>query len=112
MNRKGQALVEFVLILPVFILILFAIIDFGNLLVSKNQLESTGTDIVRLLLNGDSLDNVSSHFTDVKIQIDAYEQDYQKIIIQQNVKLITPGMERILGNPCVIETERIIPNVE
>ena len=29
MNNKGQALVEFVLILPVFIFILFAVVDFG-----------------------------------------------------------------------------------
>ena len=29
MNNKGQALIEFVLILPVFLFILFAVIDFG-----------------------------------------------------------------------------------
>ena len=53
MNRKGQALVEFVLILPVMILILFTIYDFGNLLVSKNKLENTCTDVARLVRNGE-----------------------------------------------------------
>ena len=40
MNRKGQALVEFVLILPLFIMLLFAIIDFGNILNQKSKLEN------------------------------------------------------------------------
>ena len=31
MNRKGQALIEFVLILPVFLMILFLVIDFGTI---------------------------------------------------------------------------------
>ena len=44
MNRRGQALVEFVLILPVFLLILFTIVDFGNFLSTKNQLETESTD--------------------------------------------------------------------
>ena len=35
MNRKGQALVEFVLILPIFIMILFSIVDFGMIFNKK-----------------------------------------------------------------------------
>ena len=31
MNRKGQALVEFVLIMPVLIFIIFVIVDFGTI---------------------------------------------------------------------------------
>ena len=40
MNRKGQALVEFVLILPIFIMILFSIVDFGMIFNKKNELEN------------------------------------------------------------------------
>ena len=36
MNNRGQTLVEFVLILPVFLLILFYVIDFGRIIYSKN----------------------------------------------------------------------------
>ena len=35
MNNKGQALVEFVLILPVFIFILFAVYDIGMIFNKK-----------------------------------------------------------------------------
>ena len=76
MNRKGQALVEFVLILPVFILILFAIVDFD---------------------------------TDLDITMKEDNQ-YTDITITENVKVITPGLNLILGNPYKITVERVIPN--
>ena len=52
MNRKGQALVEFVLILPIFILILFAVVDFGMILSKKSELENISVDIVSMIKNG------------------------------------------------------------
>ena len=51
MNRKGQALVEFVLILPIFIMILFSIVDFGMIFNKKNELENISIDIMNLLNN-------------------------------------------------------------
>ncbi len=111
-NRKGQALVEFMLILPVFLMILFTIIDFGLLAYSKNRLENESTDMLRLIQNGDNLDNIKTIYPNVEIQISTYEKEYQKIIFEQKVSLITPFLERILGNPCSVQVERIIPNVE
>ena len=58
MNRKGQALVEFVLILPIFILILFAVIDFGMILNKKNELENNSVDIVDMLKSGISVEEI------------------------------------------------------
>ena len=92
MNRKGQALVEFVLILPVFILILFAIVDFGTILSKKNELENDSMDIVSLVKNGTTIEDIN-------------------ITITENVKVITPGLNLILGNPYKITVERVIPNV-
>ena len=40
MNRKGQALVEFVLVLPILIFILLLVIDMGRLMIMKNHLET------------------------------------------------------------------------
>ena len=39
MNKKGQALVEFILILPVLIFIILALVDIGKLNVMKMHLE-------------------------------------------------------------------------
>ena len=38
MNKKGQALVEFILILPVLLLIIIGMIDIGNIFLSKYDL--------------------------------------------------------------------------
>ena len=38
--------------------------------------------------------------------------DYDKVTIETEVKLITPGLSRIFGNPYIIKVERNIPNVE
>lgn len=111
MNQKGQALVEFVLILPVFLMILFVIIDFGNLLHSKNELQNQSADIIRFIQNGEDLQTISSMYSDVEIQVSSYQENYQKITLIEKIHLITPFLDRILGNPCPIEVERIIPNV-
>ena len=110
MNRRGQALVEFILILPVFIMILFSIIDFGNILFSKNQLESTSSDIVRLIYHKKNVQEVLSLYQDVSIRVEDYQGDYQKVTVSQDVRVITPFLDKILGNPCHIKVERIIPD--
>ena len=44
-NKKGQALVEFVIILPIFILLVFCLIDFGRIISIKNDLENKHKNI-------------------------------------------------------------------
>ena len=109
MNRKGQALVEFVLILPIFILILLVIVDFGSILYSKNQLENNSTDIVRLVLNGEDVLDFSSRYPNYEITLEDTQNQYREINITQKIKIITPFLDRVLGNPCVIKTKRVIP---
>ena len=110
MNRKGQALIEFVLILPVFLMILSLIFDFGMVLSSKNQLESESTDIVRFILKGKSVADVSSEYSDVDITLDSYKDDYRKVVVSKKVRVVTPFLDRVLGNPYEIKVERVIPN--
>ena len=55
MNNKGQALVEFILILPVFIMILFIIIDFGMICNKKSNLESISNDAVLIYKQNKSI---------------------------------------------------------
>ena len=112
MNRRGQALVEFVLILPVFLLILFTIVDFGNFLSTKNQLETESTDIVLLLRNGKSAEEVAKSYSKIKIEESVFEEKYNKIKISENITLINPLLYKILGNPCIVGVERIVPRDE
>ena len=109
MNRKGQALVEFVLILPVFILILFAVIDFGIILSKKNELENISIDVVSMVKNNKDINEINSMYSGVDIE-KSEESDYTKILISSKVNVMTPGLNLILGNPYKIEVERNIPN--
>lgn len=109
MNRKGQALVEFVLILPIFLLILFVIVDFGNIFYNRYELQNQSTDIVRLIKNGDAVDEV---YSKLDVDVSVYKEDYKKVTISKKIKLITPFMDRVLGNPYLIEIERVIPDEE
>ena len=47
-NKKGQALVEFVVIMPIFIMLLISIIDLGNIIYKKYHLENDLDYIVDL----------------------------------------------------------------
>ncbi len=109
MNRKGQALVEFVLILPVLILILFAIIDFGLIMSKKNELENMSVDIVTLFKNGKSIEEIDRMYSDVSIDIED-NNNYAKIKISKDMNIMTPGLNLILGNPYKISIERNVPN--
>ena len=94
MNRKGQALVEFVLILPIFIL-----------------LENISVDVTAMIKNSDNIDDIKNLYPKVKINISS-DDKYTKIIISDDVDIMTPGLNRVLGNPYNIKVERTIPNVK
>lgn len=107
-NRKGQALVEFVLILPVFLLILLVVVDFGHILYSKNKLENDSTDMVRILKNESSIE-FKQEYPDIDLDIKDYEEGYKKIVFSKYIDINTPFLDRVLGDPCLIKTERVIP---
>ena len=48
MNKKGQALVEFIIILPVIIFIIMVIIDFMMIFTYKNELENDMNNVVKV----------------------------------------------------------------
>lgn len=108
MNRKGQALIEFVLILPVLIFILFSVIDFGIIFSTRNTLENDSVDIVNLFKNGTSVDEIEKIYTEDDINISS-DGEYYIFKITTSVNLITPGLNKILGDPYLIDVERIVP---
>lgn len=108
MNNKGQALIEFVLILPVFLFILFAIIDFGIIFNSKSNLESDSADIIELFKNGTSVEEIKNIYEDNLIGISS-DGKYYTFTITTSVNLITPGLNRVLGDPYTINVERVVP---
>lgn len=110
MNRKGQALVEFVLILPIFLLILFAVVDFGMILSKKNELENISVDVVSMLKNNDSIEDIKILYPDLIIETSS-DSKYTTIKIYEQIDIMTPGLNLVLGDPYEVIVERVMPNV-
>ena len=120
-NRKAQALIEFVLILPILIMILFAIIDFGNIFVTKSSLENklddayevlkSSTDITTLQTDVESVVNTNAS-DDIEVSISFENNGYVKITLTDEVKTITPGLNLILGYPYKVKVERVVKHAE
>ena len=106
-NKNGQALVEFVIILPIIMMIIFVIIDFSNIFYQKNHLESITNDIVLFKESGKSDEYIKKNTDDIKI---SYKQDGNSLIIKasKDVALVTPFSSLFFDNPYTIKTERII----
>lgn len=110
MNRKGQALVEFVLILPVFILMIFAIVDFGLIIGKKNELENTSVDVVTMINNGKKLNEIREVYPDISVDIND-STEYILVKISDDVDIMAPGLNLVLGDPYRVTIERKISNV-
>lgn len=103
-NKKGQALVEFVIILPVLLLIVISMVDFGNLLYQKYQLEQNLEYVSDLYLANDTnaLEQEKQRLN-IKTEEDG---KYVKLTIETEAKLSSPILRRVLGENYVIATSR------
>ena len=117
MNKKAQALIEFVLILPVLIMLIFSFLDIGRIYVTKSELETITTNVASYIKeNTNSSENdikdYISNLTDKKINIEKLERTdkYTSIKLTNRVALITPGINLILGNDYKASVERVIVN--
>ncbi len=99
MNKKGQALVEFILILPILILILLLVIDMGRLMIMKNHLESVLSNVKE--------DTTVINDKEYKISI---ERKDNFIILKSCTKVYTPGLSKVIGNPACVTTSMEIKN--
>lgn len=110
-NHRGQALIEFVILLPIFIFMLFAVIDFGKILYTKNNLESKMDDVITLYEKEKNLEEIKERmdFSRDKITIEKIEEgEYAHFILKKDVEIITPGLNLIFGSPYLAKVKRVI----
>jgi predicted PurR-regulated permease PerM len=107
-DKKGQALIEFILIIPIFLILVFALIDFGNILYKRYKLENDLDYIVDLYNQGLN-DKIAIYVADNGMNI-TYEDLNQglKIILTKNVNIMTPGLRVIINSPYTVRVERVI----
>ena len=109
-NKRGQALIEFVLILPVLLLIIFAFLDFGRIILCKNHLENVMSDVTDLYKKNDDINAFLKKDSDYKITYHIEKSDYSKIVLETDLELITPGLNKVLKNPYRVSVERSVIN--
>jgi len=111
-ENKGQALVEFIIIIPVFLMMLFCIIDLGNIVYKKYRLEND-LDYIVDLYRQNKIDEISI-YANKKSFVTSIDNDNEMvtITIKQNINVNTPGMNLIIGNPYQISVDRVIYNEE
>lgn len=105
-KNSGQALIEFALILPVILLILLYMIEFGRIIVKKQQLESDMNLIIDLYEEKQQQE-LENYIINNNIEIDYKKQNNLTTIeIKQNIKSNVPLINKIIGNN--ITTKRTI----
>ena len=111
-NKKGQALVEFIIILPVIIYVIMVIVDFLIIIDYKNNLESKMDGVVSLYKKG-NVDEINDYLNkDLKNVTYTSKKDnkYTYIEVDIDYSFITPGLNNMLGDNFKIKSERVILN--
>ena len=114
MKNKGQALIEFVIILPIILLLVFGIIDFARIVHEKNELETISMDVVSLYKNGKSeneIINIIKTNSNKNIALTvSTNNEYTTLEIKSSIEPITPGINKILKTAFDVSTKRVIYN--
>jgi len=98
MNKKGQALVEFIIIVPIFVILMLAAFDYVQIYKVKMDLESK---IEEVILNENTLDN--------KYFLNKREENGKLVYhLSLEVDLFSPLMHAVLDSPYTVFVERVV----
>lgn len=111
-NKKGQALIEFVIILPVLILLLFAFIDFGKIIYVKSELNNLIPEVEKMHKNNKSFEEINNLVKkNNKDNIfNLKEEEYTTITLSRNINIMTPGLGLIIESPYEVSASLVIEN--
>ena len=107
-GNKGQALVEFIIIVPVLLLVLLALVDFGSIIHQRYVLEND-IDIVSDMYEDNKMDDINSYINKIDASI-SYENDnkYVTIKLEKKANYITGIISNIMGNDYKITASKTI----
>lgn len=109
-NNKGQALVEFILIVPVLAIFVLGIFDVGNIIYKKYELEND-LDYIVDLYEENKIEEINSYARNKKISMNENKrEEYTTITLTKNISFVTPGASKIFGSSYKISTDRTIRN--
>ena len=105
-NNKGQALVEFIIILPIFLLLIMSIIDFGNIITKKYSLEND-IDIVSDLYKNSKFQEINEYLDEKNIEINYKNKDeFLVISLNKQINITSPLLNLIIGKQYDVSVEK------
>lgn len=107
-NRKGQALIEFILILPILLILTIGIFDLFNIQNKKYDLSNELDYISELYINGKE-NEIIEYLNNKNITFEKKENgEFIELKISKNIDLITPLLNKILPDPFLISVKRSV----
>lgn len=110
-NKKGQALIEFVLILPVLLLLIFGMIDLGKIVLRKSELDNLISDKITVWKNsGENIDALVTYLKDENIEVKITKNKTTSFItvdVYEKVDWFTPVVSNILDD-YTIHIKRVV----
>lgn len=107
-DNKGQALVEFIIILPMFLLLMMSIIDFGNIITKKYSLEND-IDIVSDMYMESKYNDINKYVNNKNIKINYKIKDNLLIInLTKDINITSPMLNLVFGKTYKVSVEKSI----
>ncbi len=107
-NTKGQALIEFILILPILLILTIGIFDLFNIQNKKYDLENDLDYITELYMNNKE-DEINTYLNKNDITLEKnINGEFIELKLTRKVKLITPLLNKVLDNPTIISVKRSV----
>lgn len=106
-NQKGQAFFEFVLILPIIVLLLLGIMNIGIIFIEKSELENKVVDTIQIWKKQDSsLKELENRLKKEKTEVSITENITTSLVtirVRKKISLLIP-----LQKEFQIEVKRVI----
>lgn len=109
MNRKGQALVEFILVLPVLLIVFMAIADIGNIYIKKYELNSKLDTIGDIYLANKNEALAYAAVEDIALE-ESTNANFITITAKKNIKINAPVLSKIIGRTFEIKESKTLYN--
>ena len=113
MKKKGQALVEFIIILPIFIMLVLGVIDIGKILYSRIIMEEKMSDVITYYENDNMIEVIMEKLdldNDIYSLVINEDNEYINFSLVKKIDIITPGLNFVFENPYQLTITRSIEN--
>ena len=109
MNKRGQALVEFIIILPIFLILVLGVVDIGKILYNQTMLEGVMNDVISMYEDGIATEQILEDLDLRNSELTVLEENQLlEFRLVKEIDIVTPGLNLIFDNPYELLVSRSI----